>query len=564
MVFPRGCSAPRRYDIPVLVLVMKFLNNLKVGVRLAIGFGLVLVLFALVSAAGIHRMQAIQAGTEHVVEEDFSRIRLLNTMRDAVRYQSVAIRDVVLQQDLSFMQTEVKLIKAARERYRTAAEQLAALGNDAKTQEIIANVVAAEEVVQPIISEILDYSISDSHEEAAEVVRDKLRDAQLLLLGTLDDTLAYLESRAMQAVAEAEKASTSGRLLVMSLSIIAFLVGGLAAFAITRSITRPLKIAARVASSIAEGDLSVEVPVQNARDETGQMLSAMQTMVSNLHEMLESVIEAANSVSDAASSVRGVAEETNEGVRRQESDIGQVATAVTEMSASAREVSGSAGSAAEAAKKAREESEFGSKIVHETAHYIENVAKEVECTSEALNTLEADTANIGVVLDVIKGIAEQTNLLALNAAIEAARAGEQGRGFAVVADEVRTLASRTQTSTQEIATMIESLQNAASNAVGDMRRSQDRVQDSVEHAERAAESLGKIAQAIGTIAEMNMQIAVASNEQSSVADDIDESVTNIRHVSEESAEHSRSTAIAGQQLEASAERLHRAIGSFRI
>jgi methyl-accepting chemotaxis protein len=485
-------------------------------------------------------------------------------MRDAVRYQSVAIRDVVLQQDLSFMQTEVKLIKTARERYRNAAEELAVLGIDSETQEFIAVVAEAEAAVQPIISEILDYSISDSHEEAAEVVRDNLRDAQLHLLGALDATLTHLESRATQAAAEAEQASTSGGLLVISLSAVAFLVGGLAAFVITRSITVPLGVAAHVASSIAEGDLSVEVPIQNARDETGQMLSAMRKMAYNLHEMFENVIEAANSVGDAAKSVRGVAEETNEGVRRQESDIGQVATAVTEMSASAREVSGSAGGAAEAAKQAREESELGSQVVHETASFIEDVAKEVERTSVALNSLQADTANIGIVLDVIKGIAEQTNLLALNAAIEAARAGEQGRGFAVVADEVRTLASRTQTSTQEIATMIEGLQDGASNAVSVMRRSQDRVQDSVKHAERAAASLAEITRAVGTISDMNMQIAAASNEQSSVADEINESVINIRHVSEESAERSRNTAIAGQQLEASAERLHHVIGNFRI
>ena len=541
---------------------MKQLQKLRVGTRLAIGFGLVLVLLAIVSTAGIHRMQVIQASTDRIVNQDYVRIQLLNTMRDAVRYQSVALRDVVLQQDLSFMQKEVTFIKAARERYRVAAESLVSLGGGSEILATLAAVKDAEQRVQPIFSKILDLSISDEHEEAAEVVRDELRGAQLGLLEELEGMLARLESQAQLAATSAQQAADSGRLLVIAFTVAAFLLGGLAAYLITRSITRPLGDAARVAGLIAQGDLGVEVPVHSGHDETAQVLSAMQLMVKNLRTMFTDVVAAAGDVSSAAHSVRSVSEEADMGVRRQETEIGQVATAMAQMSASAQGVSDSATQAAEAATRARAESQSGSGVVHETAQFIKELAEEVERTSGALNALQADTANIGGVLDVIKGIAEQTNLLALNAAIEAARAGEQGRGFAVVADEVRTLASRTQTSTREIESMIERLQSGATHAVDVMQTSQDRARNSVSHAERAAESLETIANAVDTISTMNLQIAAAANEQSLVSDSISESISSIRQVAESSAERSQDTASAGKQLETLAERLRKATEAF--
>jgi len=543
---------------------MKHLLHLKVGVRLAIGFGLVLVMLALVSAAGINQMGMIQAETQRIVGQAYTRIELLNTMRDAVRFQSLALRDVVLQQDLSFMQTEVKRMKAARDRYQEASEQLIAIAKDADSQQFLEKIRYAEEAVQPIVSEILDHSISDDPESAAEVVRDSLREQQALLLTELEGMLGHLEEQARQSALTAEQAFQSGRLLVIILAVVAVLFGIVAALIITRSIARPLHEASRVAAEIAGGNLSVEVPDSVGKDETAQVQQAMQLMVKNLRQIIVDIADTANDVGEAAQGMRAMADEASAGIGEQEVEIGQVATAMNEMSSSAHEVASSASNAAEVATHAQEESLSGSGVVAETTQSIRSLAEEVERTREALDKLQDNTTSIGVVLDVIKGIAEQTNLLALNAAIEAARAGEQGRGFAVVADEVRKLASKTQESTQEIEGMIERLQNDAAVAVNVMQTSQDRSKDSVEHAERAAASLSRIAEAVATISGMNMQIAAAVNEQSSVAESMNTSITRISHVAEESAKRAENTAGESQRLETLAGALRSSMGTFRV
>ena len=245
----------------------------------------------------------------------------------------------------------------------------------------------------------------------------------------------------------------------------------------------------------------------------------------NTAEQLTSATEQMKTQSDSA----------RNGVTRQQTEIDQIATAINEMTASVQEVARSATDAAAAASQADQESSNGRKVVSQTISSIQTLASNVEQAADVIQKLEVDTTDIGGVLDVIKGIADQTNLLALNAAIEAARAGEQGRGFAVVADEVRTLASRTQESTEEINRMIEKLQSGAKNAVEVMEIGREQAQKGAEQASLAGESLNAITQSVATINDMNTQIAGAAKEQSSVADEINRNVVNISQVADETA-----------------------------
>lgn len=245
-------------------------------------------------------------------------------------------------------------------------------------------------------------------------------------------------------------------------------------------------------------------------------------------------------------------------------ETNQVASAINEMAATVQEVSNNASSAAEAAKNADQEAENGKNVVNNAIRSIGALANEIEQAADTLQRLDGDIGNIGEIVNVIRGITEQTNLLALNAAIEAARAGEHGRGFAVVADEVRTLAARTQSSTIEIEEMVERLQMGAKESVSVMENSRNRAQETVESAAEAGAALDKITSMITTIDQMNSQIAEAASQQTSVADEINQSIVNISQVAEQTANGVQESVTSTQALSAVATQLQGTVSKFKI
>jgi methyl-accepting chemotaxis protein len=345
--------------------------------------------------------------------------------------------------------------------------------------------------------------------------------------------------------------------------LLALLFGVLAAWIITRQITRPLQDTLGAVQRIAEGDLTASVRVDR-RDEMGQLQQGIQHMATTLRELIGGIRDSVTQIASAAEELSAVTEQTSAGANSQKSETDQVATAMHEMSATVQEVARNAEQASQAANDADGQARLGDQVVAEVISQIERLAAEVGRSSEAMTGLQQESDKIGSVMDVIKSVAEQTNLLALNAAIEAARAGEAGRGFAVVADEVRGLAQRTQKSTEEIEALIAGLQSGTQQVAAVMRNSRNLTDSSVELTRKAGDSLGSITLAVSNIQSMNQQIAAAAEEQSAVAEEISRSILSVRDVSEQTASASDETAKSSAELARLGGQLQSMVSRFRV
>ncbi|MBT2370717.1 methyl-accepting chemotaxis protein [Pseudomonas fluorescens] len=350
--------------------------------------------------------------------------------------------------------------------------------------------------------------------------------------------------------------------LLLLATALALVFGIVAAWAITRQIVIPLNQTLKVAEQVASGDLSHNL-TSLRRDELGQLQRAMQSMTVGLRELIGGISDGVTQIASAAEQLSAVTEQTSAGVNSQKVETDQVATAMNEMAATVQEVARNAEEASEAAVAADQQAREGDKVVGEAIAQIERLASEVGNSTEAMGHLKRESDKIGSVLDVIKSVAQQTNLLALNAAIEAARAGEAGRGFAVVADEVRSLAQRTQKSTEEIEELIIGLQAGTLQVSTVMDNSRGLTDSSVELTRRAGSALKNITRTVSAIQAMNQQIATAAEQQSAVAEEINRSVLNVRDVSEQTSAASEETAASSAELARLGVYLQTLVGRFR-
>jgi len=381
----------------------------------------------------------------------------------------------------------------------------------------------------------------------------------------IDPFIQRIDNDAIKSLNSIAQSSTTVSMESLGFAaILALVLAGLT-FVLKRNILTPLQGMITMTLDIAngDGDLTKRLLVKR-KDEFGELAQGFNQFIEKLQTLMRNTNASIQPLSDTSVHLTQITHATSESMRKQQSQTGQAATAITEMSATVTEVAKSAASAAETVRKADEMAHKTLGIVDSNRESIETLAKEVSSAAEVIHYLEQESVNIGKVLDVIKGIAEQTNLLALNAAIEAARAGEQGRGFAVVADEVRALASRTAESTREIETMIAQLQQKASRAVKAMDDSQSQAMESVQRSFTAAESLKSIADLVRELTDMNMQIASASEEQSAVSEEINKNILEINDLSENTVEQSSTLESASGQLSALSTQLKGMMAQFRF
>jgi methyl-accepting chemotaxis protein len=353
---------------------------------------------------------------------------------------------------------------------------------------------------------------------------------------------------------ESQSTYESARTVLLLTLLLAILLVIVFATLLTRQIRDPIVLLAKQAKLVAGGYLGrgelcdyIDAGKLN-RDEIGELALSVRQMKEGLSDLVNEIATSVSQLSTSVGEVSAISEQSALGIRQQQGEITQVATAMNEMQSTVFEVSRNTTDAANAAQHASQASMAGQAVVQSAIGSIEQVAGKMGEAGQVVQQLEQESANIGLVLDVIRSIADQTNLLALNAAIEAARAGEQGRGFAVVADEVRTLARRTQDSTAEIHKMIESLQSRAALAGQAMHSSHAQMQTSVELAQDAGQSIARIHEAVTRITDMNTQIASATEQQNSVTAELNHNIVNIHNVSDENAKGAQHTAQACTEL----------------
>jgi methyl-accepting chemotaxis protein len=421
-----------------------------------------------------------------------------------------------------------------------------------------------DEGYQTVLNEVTGHIASFS-DKLAEYTG--LLEQEKTVYQQLHQRAAQVVERVDQAyVAEDQSMQTqlkNNSLLILGSSVLALLVGLIAAWVITRLIVAPLRTVIGVAQQIAAGDLSAKVEVTR-RDEIGQLMQAMQQMGEGLSQIVSGLQAGIEQLATSAQSLSAVTEQTNLEVSSQKEETEQVATAMNQMTATVHDVARNAEEAAQAAQTADGKVESGQQVVRQSMVRIEQLAESATSASSSIESLSAEIQNIGTVLGVIKSVAEQTNLLALNAAIEAARAGEQGRGFAVVADEVRALAKRTQQSTEEIERLVSALRSAAQASVQQIQSSGELVKLAVSDALQTESALGSIAAAVSLIQQMNQQIAAAAEEQSSVAEEINRSVTSIRASADQSSLAMQGNAASSIELAQLGVELKGMVGHFRL
>ena len=395
-----------------------------------------------------------------------------------------------------------------------------------------------------------DYSIKMEH--SIEEVNELLHRVELLIGDEME-----------QAKESGSVAHSNAVTWIIMVGLVSLMIGTLLGWIITRSITTPLSKAVAYATNIAAGDLTQTISAEH-QDETGKLLNTLAEMNQHLQKTVTHISHSSHEVSASANQLSSASEETAQASQEQQTHIEQVATAINEMAASIQEVAVNTNQVAEAARQASNETEQGGQLIQQSESAANALSIQMQGTVDAMLGLATESTQIGNILVVIQGIAEQTNLLALNAAIEAARAGEQGRGFAVVADEVRNLAQGTQKSTQEIQGMIERLQSGSDKATEMMNSSREQTEFLKEKTKDAGHSFQTIHKMVSEIADMTTQVAVAIEEQTSVTDDINNSILIINQTIENTAQTTEETSVASNQLATLSTELNQSISRFKV
>ncbi|WP_259155170.1 methyl-accepting chemotaxis protein [Pseudomonas sp. JAI111] len=539
------------------------LRNLNIAPRAFLGFAFIALLVIGLGVFAVSRMSIIRQASVDMESTQLPSVGYLGNLTENVLRLRILSFRVLVNRDASALQEAQTRIGALIDKVRTAQSSYAALPASPEEAALYKTFTATLDSYMQAQSQMLELSRQDKLDELRALINTRIKDGTDQMGEQLNKLIALNNSDAKAASVEAGEHYSSAITGIVVVAVIAALLTVLLAWLLTRSIVTPLNRALQVAQTIAGGNLTTAIEI-DGKDESARLLGALSEMQANLRKTIEQIAGSATQLGAAAEELSTVTQEASRGMQQQNNEIEQAATAVNEMTAAVEEVARNAVSTSEASNQSTQAAREGRDRVVETVNAIQTMTHDVQNTSLMIEGLATQGRDIGKVLDVIRAIAEQTNLLALNAAIEAARAGEAGRGFAVVADEVRALAHRTAQSTQEIEKMVAGIQNGTGEAVSSMAQSNQRTQSTLEMARAAGVALEQITQSIHLINERNLVIASASEEQAQVSREVDRNLVNIRDLATQSAAGANQTSAATHELSRLAVNLNAMVARFVI
>jgi methyl-accepting chemotaxis protein len=538
-------------------------RNMNIAPRAALGFGLLALLVFALGIFALVQMSSMRKQSDHVETKWLPSVMELGALgQDLMRVRTLTLR-LMLNRSPEALRDNAGKLDQLKAGLKVTQQNYAALIGSPRERELYEAFAAVQAAYMQRQDKVMELSAAGRTDEALKMINGEMTQLADKMTVALNELTTLNKQGALDASDLARAVFSSAFAWVVGMMLLTALMTLLLAWGLTRSIVRPIAQALGIAQVVAAGDLTADIVVEG-RDEPARLLEALKVMQQSLRRTIMRIADSSNQLASASEELSTVTEDATRGLHQQSLEIDQAATAVNEMTAAVEEVARNAVATSEASGESDRIAQHGREQVQQTVASIAHLAEDVTEAGEQVETLAQKVYGITKVLDVIRSVAEQTNLLALNAAIEAARAGEAGRGFAVVADEVRALAHRTQSSTQEIEQLVGDIRQGTDQAVAAMQGSNSRAQTTLELAQSAGVALDEIAAAITLITERNVVIASASEEQAQVAREVDRNLTNIRDISLQSSAGANQTSAASHELSRLATDLNGMVAAFSV